>query len=330
MTIKILDCTLRDGGYVNDFAFGEESKSVICKHLIDADIDIVELGFLKTGKHNPNLSMYDKISDAEKYIVPTKSHQSYCLMVRPDWFDINLLESAKEKIHTLRFAFHGRDLDLTLRQAKIARELGYSIYLNPVNITSYEEDKLILLLTKMNDFAPDGVSIVDTFGSLLPNNFKRILNIFHNNLEQNLTLGLHLHENLSLSMGLASFFLNEMMDQRNLVIDSSLLGMGRIPGNLCTELISGLLNEEYGRTYNQKIIYQVLSSEIQPLREKFVWGYLPQYAKTGFEKVHRDYAEYLIESTNFSIEQIFEVIEKISINGEGNEFKQSVALKYIS
>jgi len=219
---------------------------------------------------------------------------------------------------------------LTISHASKARDLGYTVYFNPVNVTSYSEENLVLLLDAINAFKPEGVSIVDTFGSLLPKQFKKIMHLFDQHLDNEITLGLHLHENLSLAMGLASIFLFEMSNERNLIIDSSLLGMGRVPGNLCTELIVGLLNVEFGGAYDQRIIYNLLSSNIQPLREKFVWGYLPAYAKTGFEKIHRDYAEYMMERTSFSIEQIYEVIDQISRDKIGNEFKENIVLKYIN
>jgi 4-hydroxy 2-oxovalerate aldolase len=330
MNIKILDCTLRDGGYVNDFAFGEESKRQISNALIAADVDIVELGFLKNGIHSKELSVYNRISEAEIYINEISNNQLYCLMIRPDWYDISLLERATKKINTLRFAFHARDIDLALSQALRARDLGYSVYLNPVNVTSYSEENLANLLRAINVFKPEGVSIVDTFGSLLPKSFRNILSIFHQHLDNEITLGLHLHENLSLAMGLATNFIYEMSNERNLIIDSSLLGMGRVPGNLCTELIAGLLNVEFGATYNMRLIYEILSTNIQPLREKFVWGYLPSYAKTGFDKVHRDYAEYMMEKTSFSISQIYDIIDRISKDNIGNEFKESLVLKYLN
>ena len=330
MNIKILDCTLRDGGYVNDFAFGEESKRQISSALIAADIDIVELGFLKNGSHSKDLSIYNRVSEAEIYINEISNNQLYCLMIRPDWYDISLLERATEKINTLRFAFHARDIDLALSQAQRARDLGYSVYLNPVNVTSYSGEDLATLLGALNAFKPEGVSIVDTFGSLLPKSFRNILSTFHQHIDNEITLGLHLHENLSLAMGLATNFLYEMSNQRNLIIDSSLLGMGRVPGNLCTELIAGLLNEEFGSTYNMRIIYNILSTNIQPLREKYVWGYLPAYAKTGFDKVHRDYAEYMMEKTNLSTAEIYEIIDRISKDNIGNEFKESIILNYLT
>jgi len=209
MGIKVLDCTLRDGGYVNNFNFGEENKIEITNKLISAGIEIIEIGFLKNGNHYKDLTYYNKVSEAEKYITHNCINQKYCLMVRPDWYDINFLEPATEKIDCLRFAFHSRDMRLTLDQAGKARDLGYSVFLNPVNITSYSELELEQLLITINLFQPEAVSIVDTFGSLLPKQFTKILDSFHDLLSPNITIGLHLHENLSFSMGIANQFLEK-------------------------------------------------------------------------------------------------------------------------
>ena len=46
MSLKLLDCTLRDGGYVNDWNFGKENIIAIINGLVSANIDLIEVGFL--------------------------------------------------------------------------------------------------------------------------------------------------------------------------------------------------------------------------------------------------------------------------------------------
>ena len=115
-------------------------------------------------------------------------------MIRPDWYDISKLERCTGRIKTIRFALHYEDLELTLHQAKIARDYGYGIFLNPVNILSYSDKMLNHILTALNDFRPDGIYIVDTFGSMLPSDLPNIVAAFDTKLDKSITLGLHLHE----------------------------------------------------------------------------------------------------------------------------------------
>ena len=166
--VKLLDCTLRDGGYVNDFNFGKANINKIINRLSTTNVDIIEIGFLKNGKYTEDQSIFNSVSEAELLLTDTPSHQQYCLMIRPDWYDIANLERCVGKIKSLRFAFHYDDLELTLEQAKIARSYGYSVFLNPVNVLSYSHTQLRQLLKTLNEFKPEGIYIVDTFGSMLP------------------------------------------------------------------------------------------------------------------------------------------------------------------
>ncbi len=172
--IQLLDCTLRDGGYVNNFSFGKENISKIVTNLNCSGVEIIELGFLKNGEHSAEQTLFNFVEEAEQFVTNISPEQKFCLMIRPDWYDINKLTPAVGKIKSLRFAFHLKDLDLLLKQTTTAKDLGYEIMVNPVNILSYSRDELNYLLPILNKVNPDCVSIVDTFGSLLPADLNRI------------------------------------------------------------------------------------------------------------------------------------------------------------
>ena len=325
--IKVLDCTLRDGGYVNNFNFGKKNIPKIVTGLSKSGSDIIELGFLRDGEHNENQSLFNNVASAEKIISETIIDQEFCLMIRPDWFTISNLEHCSGKIKTLRFAFHYKDINLALLQAEKAKKLGYSVFLNPVNITSYSEEMLENLLIELNDFNPTGICIVDTFGSLLPQDLRSILSIFMSKININITIGLHLHENLSISMALASIFLELIEDDRNVVIDSSLLGMGRVPGNLPTELIMNFLNKAHNKKYELINVYDLISSQIQKIRSKVAWGYMPTYAITAFEKTHRDYAEFLLAKKDLNIPDISGILDQITKVQDKNFYNKKLIIE---
>jgi 4-hydroxy 2-oxovalerate aldolase len=322
---KLLDCTLRDGGYVNDFKFGEENIYKIVNGLSSSNIDIIELGFLKDGDHSLNQTLFNSISEAEKYI--NNTNQEFCLMIRPDWYDISKLEKCNGKINYLRFAFHYEDLHLTLTQAKIAREHGYEIFFNPVNVLSYSNYELKELLFTLNQFKPKGIYIVDTFGSILPSDLQDIFSVFDNELDKDIALGLHLHENLSISLALAINFIDLVKESRPAYIDSSILGMGRIPGNLCTELIMNYLNLKQIGNYNLKEIYELIDNPISDIKKSIPWGYMPAYAITAFNKMHRSYAEYLMEKPNLTLKDIDIILNKIESNKDQENFNETVIEK---
>ena len=323
--IKLLDCSLRDGGYVNNFEFGKNNISRIINGLYYSGTDIIELGFLKDGNHNPNQSLFNKVSEAEKYLeVPEYYGQEFCLMIRPDWYDISQLEKCTGKIKNIRFALRPSFLDLTLKQAKIARDYGYEVFLNPVGVTTYSSSELEKLLVAINEFKPKGVYIVDTFGSLLPNSLKSIYKIFNNVLDSDIAIGLHLHENLSIALALVNDFINLVDKSRQIYIDSSVLGIGRIPGNLCTETVMNFLNLTEGFNYNLNEIYKLIDNPISQIRKEVAWGYLPAYAITAFQQMHRSYAEYLMDKPNMNLQNINQILSQITLEKDRKIFNKSL------
>ena len=322
--IKVLDCTLRDGGHVNKFLFKEKNIKLITNGLIDSKVDIIELGFLMDCVPNSHKTQFNKISDAECFLGNSKSKTEFCLMIRPDWYTAERLEVQSGNIKSLRFAFHYKDLSLTLRQVKIAQQKGYTVYLNPVNIFSYTKRQLTELLDLLNKAGPKGVSIVDTFGSMMPHDLPILTNSFNEHLDPNIAIGLHLHENLSLSFALSIIFLDAMKGKRQCIIDSSILGMGRAPGNLCSELVLNYLNINHNAQYNLDAIYKLIDNPINGYMIKNPWGYLPAYALTAFNKTHRSYAEHLIETRGISLERIARLIVQIQSEHDKINFNTRV------
>lgn len=322
--IELLDCTLRDGGHVNNWQFGNEKIDRIIGHLDRAKIDYAEIGFLRDVDYCKDRSVFSTIEQTDDYLQDKNTTSNFSLMIRPDWINFHALPKAN-KIKALRWAFYEKDFSALAKQVEVAKKSGYSIYLNPINVFSYTEQSLMSLLDKLNDLEPDGVSIVDTFGSLLPSDLSKYSALFDDRLRKDIKLGLHLHENLSLSFALAIQFISEIDDNRKIMIDSSLLGMGRAPGNLPTELIAPFLNKVYSKGYNLKAIGQAIDEEIMFFKKEFKWGYSPEYALTAFSRVHRSYAEYLIGDLSASLSQVSKVVEKVVSHNLENTFDAQFA-----
>ena len=326
--LQVLDCTLRDGGHVNNFDFGLDTIKKVSQALNNARIDIVEIGFLKNGEYEDNKSVFEYIDQAEK-ILPNEPYSStFSIMIRPDWYDIDKLKPSK-KIEIIRFAFYWDDIDLTIKQANIARKLGYKVFLNPVNITGYSDEGLKDLVSRLSDFEPHGVSIVDTFGCLTDKRLEDIYKVFESKIPKKVIVGLHLHENLSLALSLALHFYNISDVARNIVIDSSILGMGRIPGNLPTELFVGYFNKNINNKYIIGEVLKVAHELILPIKKIYPWGYSPIYAGSAFLGVHRSYPEFY-EDQGLNYQQISAALSSISKAGIGGKFDRKLAEKIMS
>ncbi len=326
---SILDCTLRDGGHVNSFDFGNNNIKKIIKNLSKSKAEIVEIGFLKDCEYNIDKTVFNTVDQAEEMIEEPSSETIYSIMIRPDWYDISKLKPSK-KVNLIRFAFYFKDLDLALEQAEIARKMGYLIFLNPVNITGYNEKDLEIVLSKLSAFKPYGVSIVDTYGSMTEKSLIPIYEKFEHSLDPDITLGLHLHENLGLSFAIARKFLDIRKSHRPCVVDTSVLGMGRIPGNLPTELLMGFANKEMDKDYLIENVLSLVSDPISRIKKEIPWGYSSEYATSGYLGIHRSYPEYLISTLKLDQDRAFEVMQMIAKSGRGDFFSESIADEYVS
>lgn len=324
MDIKLLDCTLRDGSHVNKGDFKYETIITTISGLVQSGIDFVELGFLRDCNYNKDVSYYTDIRQAECLLPDNTKNTEFSVMCRPDWYSFDkYFKFTSGKIKYIRIAFHGKDLDLALKFAQMARENGFKIAFNPVNVTGYKEPDLRAILRKIAAFSPYSINIVDTFGALYPDTLESILSTFADIVPGEIIIGLHPHENLSQSLANSIRYLEFTQSRGQAILDSSLMGMGRIPGNMPTEIIMDYLNKRHSKQYELKPVVNLIEKCILPVREKYSWGYNPYFFLSAIHNVNRTYAEYLSEK-GLSLNETAAVIKKIP-DEEKNLFNNKIA-----
>lgn len=312
--IKLLDCTLRDGGYINNWEFGKKTIEKIIKELCWAKVDYIEIGFLRDVKYNENITLFNNLAEV-KNVLPHKIGESQIvLQVLHNLYDINKLEKNDGSIGMIRVTFHDYDIDEGLEFCRGIMNKGYRCFCNPINIMGYSDSEIIELVEKVNRMKPHGFAIVDTFGSMHVNDLLRIYLLIENHLDSSICIGIHLHENLSLAYALAQKFIEIRNTKRNCIIDASLLGMGRVPGNLCLELIANYLNEKFEQSYNLNEILEIIDNYIIGIKRKHSWGYAPEYALSAKYNLHRNYSEYLMDKGKLRIKDINFILSMIENN----------------
>jgi 4-hydroxy 2-oxovalerate aldolase len=325
--IKLLDCTLRDGGHVNDWGFGEHAVSGIIHSLSMANIDIIELGLLKNTKYSKGATLQPCISAfAELAIAGSpRPEQYFTVMIRPDWIQASNIDDFDSHgiVKGIRFAFYPEDLSETLKQASIAKDRGYDIYLNAVGVSCYDIDKLISTIKSLVVLKPVALSIVDTFGAFDNKTLAYYYKSFEEFTDHDIGIGIHLHENRSLALSLAINFAMLKRDERQGILDASLFGMGRIPGNLCIEQIASVLNRDHlhENKYDLNHLMKGIRQYIYPIREKFKWGYSPEFMLSALKNVNRNYAEYFIDK-NLALEDFSKALDLVQVL-QGNSFRYS-------
>lgn len=310
--IELLDCTLRDGGHITGSYFGKDIIYDIAQKMIQSRIDILEVGFLKNCVFHPDYALYNNVAEALQLLPPKANGVKYALLVQEDQYDDRKLEPCSGEIEIIRISFHDYDLTEGLDFAKRIVDKGYQVYINPINLLGYSDRQVLDIIQRVNEIHPYAFSIVDTFGSMLKSDLVRLLHLIDNNLDPSINLGLHLHENQSLSYSLAQAFIEMKPPTRGLTVDGSLYGMGRIPGNLCIELIMEYMNRTHAKGYNMEPVYDAIDEYIVDIKKRIPWGYSTAYALSAQHRVHRTFAEYLVNKGTLKTKQINQILSMIA------------------
>jgi len=307
--VQILDCTLRDGGHLNKGVFGENTIKNTIKKLVEARVDIIEVGFLMEESYDIDTAKFHTIEEVKKVLPKDRGVSKFSLLADP--LDVKMLEPYDGTIEYIRLSFKRNRFDWVLETARELMDKGYKCALNPVNCNVYTDIEFINIIEKVNLLNPWGFSIVDTFGVMRKSDLTRIYNLVEHNLNSNICVGLHLHENLGLAYSLAQHFIEISNPMRHIIIDSSLLGMGRNPGNLCTEQILDHMNFQYGSLYETAPVYDAIDEYITPLKEELTWGYSIPFALSARYGLHRTYAEYLMDKRRLRTKDIQRILSSI-------------------
>lgn len=311
--IQLLDCTLRDGGHINDSFWGKKVIQAIIKDLIKSHIDIIEIGFLQNCTYHEDRAMYNNVAEIRNNIISKKpGGVMFSLMAQADLYDIDKLEKCDGFIDVIRISFHDNHIREGMECCRAVVEKGYRCFVNPINLMGYSDKQILELIEQVNELKPAGFTIVDTFGSMLKKDLQRFYSIIDHNLDHSITVAVHLHENQALSYSLAQDFISMKTTERNICIDGSLFGMGRVPGNLCIELIMSYMNRTQKRHYDLDPVFDAIDEYIMPIKKKSSWGYASAYALSARHKVHRTYAEFLMNKGRLKTKQINALLSMIS------------------
>ena len=281
MVVKILDCTLRDGAYVVDSNFGAKVIKNIIVKLSDSNIDIIECGWLRDLEETPDSVLYNS---PKSFKTPVEKKSLYALMFDYGRYNIDKIEPKEDtQIDIIRIAFYKKNLSEVYSVAKDILDKGYQVFLQPSNIIEYTERDLKYLCDISNQLDINAVYIVDTFGSMFPQDLNYFMEYFNKNLKDSITVGFHSHNNIQLSFALSIEFISKM--RRNIIVDSSLAGIGRGAGNTKTELLLSYLIKQ-GMKYKIAPIWSVLETDIAPIKTNSDWEYTPQKGFQGLHNLH--------------------------------------------
>lgn len=314
--ISILDCTLRDGGYINSWNFGKNVINKILKNLTYANMDIIECGFISDTQYDENKTLFSHINQVDTIFKSKNKDILYVGMIALGEKEIHYSKIPKcenQIIKGIRLTFHQNEIGKAIEYAVDLMEKGYKVFMQPVGTMSYSDSELIELIQKINKLQPFAFYIVDTFGTMTKNDLLRMFYLIDHNLDSQINIGFHSHNNLQLSFSNAQELM-EINTKRHIIIDSSVFGMGRGAGNLCTELVTQYINENIDNKYDIVPLFEIIDEYLSKLKEENPWGYSAPYYIAAVNNCHPNYASHLINKQTITSADINNILKSIPID----------------
>lgn len=293
--IGILDCTLRDGAYVVDTYFGENTIIEVVKSLVEAGIDIIECGFLRNESGGEGSTVFSNPSEILRYIPKGTYNSKFVLMFDAGKLDVENIPANDGTLFGIRDCFHKDYIDQAFHDAEVLKQKGYKIFIQPTGILQYTDVEIIELIKRTNLIGAYSFAIVDTFGSMDKSDLVRLFSLIDHNLDDSITLSFHSHNNQQMAYALSQDFVELGFGKRKMIVDSTVYGMGRGAGNTCTENVAIHLNKYYKKQYNTEKILDLIESQILQIFDNHSWGYNVRNLVAGINGCHVDNISYLYD-----------------------------------
>lgn len=311
--IQLLDCTLRDGGYVNDWEFGHNNLISMFERSADAGVDIIEVGFLDHRRpFDRNRSIMPDTESVAKIFGET-THRPAMVVGMIDYGTCrieNLQPCSESYLDGIRVIFKEHKMHEAMEYCAQVKKLGYKVFSQLVSITTYTDEKLLELVELVNRVEPYAVSIVDTYGLLYPQDLLHYYQILDDHVKENIQIGFHAHNNLQLAYANSLAFL-EKEGKHDIVIDGTLFGMGKSAGNAPLELLAMRMNEKFGKNYRVDALLEGIEESVMDFYKQSSWGYKLFFYLCSKNKCHPNYVTYFKEKQNLSVSKLDELLDRI-------------------
>ena len=279
--IELVDVTLRDGGIVINFDFGLARMQKIKAVLEDSGVEYIETGYIDEKKgSSEGRTCFDNELSIEKTLLSSgkKPGVQYFAMIDYGAFDVSKLHPRSERgVDGIRLAFHKENWEAAIEWGRIILSKGYDLYIQPMVSMRYtdEEYKRLIQVCNTELAGASGFYVVDSFGQMDNMDLIHKLEIADQAVSMSMKLGFHAHNNRQMAYSNALAFV-EFNSRHDMMLDASIMGMGKGAGNLCTELIEATLIKE-GKSYNTNVVYDAISEYFAEQQKKTPWGYSLDY-----------------------------------------------------
>ena len=315
----LLDCTLRDGGFINDWEFGHETIVNIFERAVSAGTDIIELGFIdERREYDENRSIFPDFQAVNKSFAGL--YPGDALLVGMIDYGTCSIEKAipcsESLMDGIRVIFKKKNRYEALDFCGRLKDLGYRVFVQPVSVTGYSDEEFIDLIGRVNELMPEAMSVVDTYGLLHIKGVLHYYELLEEHLKTGICIGYHAHNNFQMAYSNCIALLERNAGSgpgkhHTLVVDGSSFGMGKGAGNAPIELLAMYLNENFDKCYDLSQMLETIDVSIMDIYLKSPWGYSLKYFLAASNDCHPKYVQHLMQKRTLSVKTVNELLDSI-------------------
>jgi 4-hydroxy 2-oxovalerate aldolase len=279
--LRVLDCTIRDGGLVNDHLFDDKLVHAVYMACVESGIDYMEIGY-KADKKEFSRDKFGAWKhcdedDLRRLVGDNPSDLKLACMIdagKSDWRN-DVLPRQNSVLSMIRVAFYAHQVSEALDMIKDAKDKGYEVSANLMAVTTVKEQEIDQVLELLAPSPADTLVVVDSYGSMYAETVELLVKKYQQyGKDTGKEVGMHAHNNQQLAFANT---IEAIIHGANRV-DASMMGLGRGAGNCPMELLIGFLRNPKFRI---RPIWRVLQEYLLPLSRQVEWGPFPQYNITG-------------------------------------------------
>lgn len=284
--IRVLDCTIRDGGLMNNHQFEDRVVKAVYDACVAGGIDYMEIGYrasrknIKFGEHG--CWKYCQEEDIRRIVGENATPLKLSIMADAGKCDYREDIPSKQEsvVDLVRVACYVHQVPLALDMLKDARDKGYETTVNLMAVTSVGDCELDAALEILATSEAQAIYVVDSFGALYPTQTRRLVQKYLQHAKAGgKEVGIHAHNNLQLAYANTI----EAIALGSNYLDATMAGLGRGAGNCPMELLLGLLRDPQ---YQLRPVLQCVAETVEPLRHDLGWGFDLPYMLTGLYNLH--------------------------------------------
>ena len=282
----MVDCTIRDGGLMNDSKFEDAVVRGVYEACVEGGVDYMEIGYINSQEQFPPGEFgpwrHSREEDIRRIVGDNDTALKLCAMADAEKSDYqtDILPSDESVLDMIRVATYIHQIPLAIDMIQDAHDKGYETTLNLMAGSTVQEKEMDEALALLMKTPVGSVYVVDSFGSMYGEQIDFLMDKFHGYTDgTGKEIGIHCHNNQQLAFGNT---IQAIVRGANM-LDASVAGLGRGAGNCQMELLIGFLHNP---KYRLRPILKCIQEHIEPMRAKLLWGYDYPYMLTGLLNEH--------------------------------------------